>query len=72
MSTLVSNYISFMSDSKKDCPVCKKTDQVVAIAYGLPGEEMIKKSEEGKIVLGGCVIEANCPHWYCKRDKVSF
>lgn len=61
-----------MKKKPKICPECGQKDEVVPIAYGLPGEKMIKDVEDGKIVLGGCVIEDGQPRWFCKRDKYSF
>lgn len=52
------------------CPKCEKNDQVVYIAYGYPGYEMIEKAENGEIHLGGCVIGEE--KFYCNRDNISF
>lgn len=37
------------------CGVCGSKD-VVPIAYGLPGPDMMREADEGRIVLGGCCI----------------
>jgi hypothetical protein len=61
-----------MKRKPKKCPVCRKNDEVIPIAYGYPGEEMIEDFEAGRIKLGGCVIEPDQPRWYCKRDQKPF
>ena len=52
-----------------ECPKCNKNDEVLPIVYGYPGPEMMKKSNEGKCVLGGCVIGNDSPNYQCKRCK---
>lgn len=54
------------------CPICKQTDEAIPIAYGEPTSKSLKKAMKGKIMLGGCIISPCNPHWYCKRDRVSF
>ena len=54
------------------CPVCKRSDMVVPIVYGFPGEELFEESEKGLVVLGGCCIVDGNPAWYCKRDEKEF
>ena len=49
---------------KAVCPACK-SNNVVPIAYGLPGFEMIEEANKGKIHLGGCVIEEGAPDFHC-------
>ena len=58
--------------SPMKCPVCHKSDQVIRIVYGYPGQKMLEDAEKGIIKLGGCIIDPNNPKWYCKRDKVKF
>jgi hypothetical protein len=53
-----------------NCPVCGKNDEVVPIAYGYPGMEMMEASMREEIKLGGCVLGGE--HWFCKRDDESF
>ena len=52
---------------KKKCPNCSSAEFVVPIRYGMPGPEMQQKSHEGKIKLGGCMIEMDTPDWHCKE-----
>jgi hypothetical protein len=48
------------------CPKCGSS-KVVRIVYGLPMEGGIKEEAEGKIKLGGDVIEVGLsPAWYCR------
>jgi len=51
------------------CPKCKSSDDVIEIMYGLPTPEAFKEAEEGKIMLGGCVIESGAPDWFCGSCK---
>ena len=49
---------------KAVCPSCN-SNNVVPIAYGLPGFEMQEEAIQGKIHLGGCVIEEGAPDFHC-------
>jgi ribosomal protein L37AE/L43A len=60
-----------MRTSKK-CPKCGKTKDVVRIMYGFPSPDMFEKSEQGKIVLGGCLVGENYAQWYCKNCNKKF
>lgn len=69
--------ILFPSDCKYDntsgiCLVCNKKDKVIPIVYGHPNKGLIKKSNKGKVKLGGCNITGCDPHWYCNRDENEF
>lgn len=55
----------------KFCPVCDKNDQVIKIIYGYPGPDLLQNANEGKVKLGGCIMNDNF-RWYCKRDKHEF
>ena len=48
------------------CPKCSSKDAVVKIMYGMPGIEMQNEYNEGKIMLGGCVIGPKAPDYHCK------
>lgn len=61
-----------MPSKKQPCPVCNKTDQVIPIVYGYPGEELDKKAQKGEVILGGCMVSEDNPRWYCKRDDKRF
>ena len=45
------------------CPICGSPG--VRIAYGMPGPDMIDAAEEGRLVLGGCVVTGFDPEWAC-------
>ena len=49
------------------CPYCG--GRVLPIVYGEPTEETWKKTEEGKVILGGCCIraEGGDPEWECNQ-----
>jgi hypothetical protein len=56
------------------CPRCGKSDKVIPIIYGMPGEELFREQEAGLVRLGGCIIsdEGKDLKWYCKRDREKF
>lgn len=54
------------------CPICKKSDMVVKIVYGLPTDKTMQEFENGTIYIGGCMIPIPKPKWYCKRDEKEF
>jgi hypothetical protein len=56
----------------RQCPICNKTDEIIPISYGEPTSKILKQAKKGKIKLGGCILDPCNPHWYCKRDSVSF
>jgi hypothetical protein len=47
------------------CPSCGSKD-VVPIAYGYPGPEMVKDHLAGKIELGGCCLYEGMPVRACR------
>jgi ribosomal protein L37AE/L43A len=52
----------------KTCPACgEKT--VAKILFGMPAlsDNLIKELDEGKTVLGGCMIETDSPTWQCTK-----
>ena len=49
------------------CHNCSSADFVVPIVYGYPHDETMKKYNEGKLILGGCVKKIGAPKWYCKK-----
>ncbi|MDD3051326.1 MAG: hypothetical protein PHR06_09290 [Candidatus Cloacimonetes bacterium] len=50
----------------RKCKICGSS-KVAFIFYGLPAmdDELQKKIDDGKIVLGGCVICGDDPKWEC-------
>jgi hypothetical protein len=56
----------------KICPKCGSI-KIAKILYGMPAgyEELMKKIEEGKIVLGGCCITNDDPTWQCVECETS-
>jgi len=60
-------------DKKPVCPVCKTSDNVIPIAYGKPGRELLEKAQRGEVKLGGCTpVDKNNPHYHCKKDQKDF
>lgn len=63
-------------DKTKDgvCPICKRTDEVIPIHYGLIISKIQKgkKPAKRKYYPGGCVILDCQASWYCERDKKKF
>jgi hypothetical protein len=47
----------------RTCPECGA--EAVPIVYGLPGPELWDQEDAGRVVLGGCVLEAENPDWAC-------
>ena len=52
-------------DQERLCPSCGAST-FLPIEYGLPGPDLIKEAEEGRVELGGCVIEEGSPRWSCE------
>ena len=48
----------------RNCPQCK-AGEALPIVYGYPGAETVEAADQGKIILGGCVLAGNDPHWQC-------
>lgn len=59
-------------NKKGICPVCHQKDQVIKIVYGYPSDKGVEAADQGKVMLGGCIISYCDPQWYCKRDKEKF
>ncbi len=48
-----------------ECPGCHSR-RVVPVAYGLPGDELMRAAQAGRIKLGGCVVWEDAPNWHCR------
>lgn len=70
--SLSSNSPAVGITNEKICPICKSDKDVIPIVYGKPATELIKKAERGECRLGGCVVDKDSPHFYCKKDKKEF
>ena len=63
--------------NKPVCPSCG-SDDVAYIIYGYPmpeesySEAFREKLNNHEITFGGCVIEPDCPNWYCNTCNNSF
>ena len=63
--------------NKPDCPSCGSSD-VAYIIYGYPmpedaySEAFREKLENHEITFGGCVIEPDCPNWFCNTCQQGF
>jgi hypothetical protein len=55
-----------MTESPDQCPKCG-SKKVARILYGFPvlSEELERKLDAGKIVLGGCTLFGDDPTWQC-------
>ena len=59
---------------RRRCPRCDR--RLVPVVYGFPGPEVFKAAEEGRIVLGGCVIglpgqkSQACPNDQCRQEAL--
>jgi hypothetical protein len=54
----------FAKRKPRRCPACS-SDEVVRIAYGYPGPDLIADYEAGRVVLGGCCVSDADPSWRC-------
>lgn len=52
------------------CPDCG--GELIPIIWGFPGSDLVKKSAEGKVLLGGCVIGLNPNDYHCKQCDHEF
>jgi hypothetical protein len=48
------------------CPRCH-SDEVLPIAYDLPGPELVEESAAGRVALGGREIWPEAPDWRCVK-----
>jgi len=48
------------------CPRCGGR-KVLKISYGEPTPWTCLQEHEGKLILGGCVIDSNGPVWQCLK-----
>ncbi len=46
------------------CPFCGSF-RVIPIVYGLPGPELVERSEKDKVILGGCMVWEGQPQSHC-------
>lgn len=53
------------------CPQCGSR-RVLPIAYGLPGPELQRLADQGRVALGGCVVGPDSPQWRCGSCGHSF
>ena len=53
-------------DQDRLCPSCGASTRL-PIVYGLPGPDLMKEAEEGRVELGGCAIEEDSPRWSCEE-----
>ncbi|HGY54210.1 MAG TPA: hypothetical protein ENK44_00780 [Caldithrix abyssi] len=53
-------------EKPKKCPVCG-SERIANIVYGYLDftKQLEKEIEEGKIALGGCLVELGNPLWQC-------
>ncbi len=54
-----------MAINYKKCTKCGSKNSI-RIIYGLPGYELFKEADAGKVKLGGCIMDGGTPEYYCK------
>ena len=54
-----------MVNKGSKCPNCGER-QLVPIAYGFPSPHVMEQSDQGVVVLGGCIMSADDPSFVCK------
>ena len=55
----------------KSCPKCK-SNMIIDIVYGYPGDKLLSDASESKVKLGGCVIWGDDPEYTCKSCGYNF
>ena len=55
----------------RKCQNCNNKT-VVEISYGDPTEWVMQMAEEGKLVLGGCIISNLSPQWQCAQCDTQY
>ncbi|MBR7554002.1 hypothetical protein ACFFJI_02440 [Allobacillus sp. GCM10007491] len=55
-----------MAVNDRKCPACDSTD-VIPIVYGEPDYHLASEADEGKVILGGCVVMPNSPEYHCRN-----
>ena len=55
-----------------NCPTCRKHNETISIAYGMPTRELEECIEAGIFHMGGCVVSDDSPWLFCKRCKVEY
>jgi len=65
--------ITFVTKKPKQCPFCGNF-KIAKILYGLPdfSDKLQEKLESGKIVLGGCCVKPDSPHYKCLDCNTGF
>ena len=53
------------------CPKCK-SNMIINIVYGLPGQSLRQRAAKGKVSLGGCVIDHDSQDYKCKSCNFKF
>lgn len=52
------------------CPNCNS--KLVNIIYGMPDTDALEKAKNGKLFLGGCMIEDKNPKYHCNKCRRSY
>ena len=52
------------------CPYCG--GKLLPIVYGMPGEELQQKAENGEVILGGCCLTGADPQKQCSECGFQF
>jgi hypothetical protein len=71
MRSVIGQVYSWTMEALPMCPSCGSTE-VVPIAYGLPGPELMERAERGEVALGGCLVSGNDPRWQCRSCGLHF
>jgi len=61
------------SRKPRKCPECGST-KIARILYGYPAfsDELRRELKAGRVVLGGCCITGDDPHWQCVDCETVF
>ena len=49
-----------------ECPRCS-SDSVIPVIYGMPAGFLVTAEQEGKLKLGGIIMNEDSPDWICRQ-----
>lgn len=65
------SYFKKIARKEGFCAKCRSGENTIPILWGLPADlnAVVKKAEEGKLVLGGCIVSSDSPRWRCTKCR---
>ena len=71
LNIFVKKYCQYDENKTSICPICKSSQKVLPIFYGLTTLDFIQKNKK-KYHFAGCEISYCMPKWYCRTDRLEF